>query len=84
MYLDRTNDIDSDLLKIDSILKYAKGKSLLLAMDSNARSTTWNDKLSNSRGKNLEEFIIRNQLHILNNNKDIYTFQTATGSSNVD
>jgi hypothetical protein len=40
MYLDIGQQIDNDLTKIDAIIQHAKGAGLLIAMDSNARSTT--------------------------------------------
>jgi len=40
-------------------------RKLLLAIDSNSRSTTWHDIKTKSRGKALEEFLTYNQLHII-------------------
>jgi len=37
-----------------------------MATDSNSRSTTWNDKITNPRGKNLEEFVVSNHLYVIN------------------
>jgi len=37
-----------------------------VATDSNARSKTWNDVITNKRGRLLEEFFIENRLHIVN------------------
>jgi hypothetical protein len=53
-------------------------------MDSNSRSTTWHDVLTNSRGKLLEEFFASNQLHIINEDSARTTFQSSRGSSNID
>ena len=48
MYFDINSTIDTELQKIHEILTHA--------VDSNARSTTWYDVLTNKRGKALEEF----------------------------
>ena len=84
IYLDINNDINKDLYKLQAIVHHANRMGLILAMDSNARSHTWHDKLTNNRGKKVEEFIISKNLQILNNNATVTTFESSTGSSNVD
>ena len=73
IYLDIENDINADLHKIEEIVKLANGKGLILAMDSNARSKTWYNKLTNRRGKLLEDFTVSNKLHIMNNKTETKT-----------
>ena len=82
-YFDINRPIEIDLQKIHAILTQAKGIGIILAIDSNARSTSWHDVLTNNRGKKLEEFIISEQLHIANEESS-YTFQTERGASNID
>jgi hypothetical protein len=48
MYFDITQQIGIDLLKIDAIIQHAKGAGVLIAMDSNSRSTSWHDTLINT------------------------------------
>jgi len=55
-----------------------------MAADSNSRSTTWNDKITNPRGKKLEEFIASNHLHVINEDNGKTTFQSSRGKSNID
>ena len=55
-----------------------------MAIDSNARSKTWYDVLTNKRGRSLEEFIIGNRLHIVNEKSRLTTFESSRGKSNVD
>jgi hypothetical protein len=50
--------------------------------DSNSRSTTWYDVLTNSKGKVLEVFFASNQLHIINEDST-KTFHSSRGSSNI-
>jgi hypothetical protein len=57
MYFDREHQIEGDLLKINSILRHSKNTGVLIASDCNARSTLWHDKLTNSRGRIIEEYI---------------------------
>jgi len=47
IYLDIKNEISSDLHKIENIQRLG----LLVAMDSNARSTTWYDAITNRGGR---------------------------------
>jgi hypothetical protein len=53
-------------------------------MDSNSRSRTWHDKLTNGRGKKLEEFLISKQIFIMDEESEMKTFQSSRGSSNID
>ena len=57
---------------------------IIIAIDSNARSNSWHDVITNNRGKNWKEFIISKQLHIANEESINYTFQTERGASNID
>ena len=48
MYFDINRPIDIDLQKIQTILTHAKGVGIIFAIDSNARSTSWHDVLTNN------------------------------------
>jgi hypothetical protein len=84
IYLDAENEITGDLNKIENIKHFAKGRGLLVAMDSNARSKTWHEVLTNRRGRQLEELLISNRLHIVNEENELTIFESNRGSSNVD
>ena len=84
MYMDITENIDTGIQKISHALQLVNRSSILITMDSNSRSRTWYDKLTNERVKTLEEFIISNQLIILNEESEMKTFQGSRGSSNID
>ena len=75
IYLD-ANKISTGLNKIENILPFAKGKGLLVTMDSNARSKSWHDVLTNRRGRLLEEFLISNRLRIVNEDSELTTFES--------
>jgi hypothetical protein len=53
-------------------------------MDSNARSKTWHDVTTNRRGRILDEFLISNRLHIVNEDSGYTTFESTRGTSNID
>jgi len=66
MYFDTEDQIQNNFKKIDALLQFAKGGRTLIDTDSNSRSTTWHDTLTNTRGKKLEEYLASKQLHIVN------------------
>ena len=84
MYFDRARQIEDDIVKIELILHRSKNTGILIAADRNARSTFWHDKLTNSRGRILEEFIKSKQLFILNKQSYSTTFRNRLGTSNID
>jgi len=43
-------------------LEFTKGEKLIMAAESNSRSTSWNNKIRNYREKKLGEFIASNNL----------------------
>jgi sugar/nucleoside kinase (ribokinase family) len=82
MYFDRQKPPEHDLTKADAILQIAKSVGAIIAMDSNARSTSWHDT-TNNRGKHLEEYIVSKQLHIMNEPSANKTFESRTGKSKI-
>ena len=84
MYFDIQGQIENNLNKIDEIMKITKAEKVLIAADTNARSKTWHDHSTNSRGKKLEEFLAATQLHIINECSERNTFNNTRGVSNID
>jgi len=82
LYFDITEDIETNIRKTEQILNYSKGQGLLIAADSNARSKTWYDTITN-RGKVLEDFLTISNLYIVNDRSEP-TFETTRGSHYVD
>jgi len=84
MYFDREHQIENDLEKMERVLLHAKRNGVLIASDTNARSALWNDRVTNERGRILEEFITTNQLYFLNEEGSDTTFSNHIGKSNID
>jgi hypothetical protein len=84
VYLDYNELVENNIKTLEQILKFTKRAKIIMAMDSNSRSTNWHDVLTNSRSKLLEEFIVSNQLRIINEDSARRTFQNSRGSSNID
>jgi len=76
--------IEADLKKMQAVINHAKGITTIFAIDSNSRSTSWNDVLTNKRGRAVEEFITTNQLYIANEESCYTIFQNSRGASNID
>jgi len=56
---------------------------MIIAIDSNSRSTAWHDRITNHRGRVIEDFLASNQLHIRNEGRTT-NFQSSRGKSNID
>ena len=84
MYLDINWLIDIDMMNIEATTAHAQGAGVIIAMDSNSRSTSWRDMLTNRRGKMLEEFLMSKQVHIINEESCLTTFRSSRGTSNID
>ena len=69
---------------MESILQFIKGGKLIVGVNSNSRSTVWHDKITNIRGKKLEEFVASHHLHVINEENKRTTFQSTRGKSNID
>jgi len=84
MYFDIQGQIESNLNKIDEIMKLTKGGNVLIAADTNARSKTWHDHGTKSRDKKLEEFLVATQLNTINEYSERNTFNNTRWVSNID
>jgi hypothetical protein len=63
MYCDINLEIKIDKVKIETILLHAKGADVLIGADSNSRSISWHDTLTNRGDRILEEFLMSNYTH---------------------
>ena len=84
VYFDIEVEIERYIGKVEQIIELAKGKGLILAIDSNARNKLWHDINTNQRGKTLEDFLITSDLHLMNEATSIPTFENIRGRSWID
>jgi hypothetical protein len=82
--MDYNDSIENNIKTIEKIVKFTKGAKIVMAINSNCRSTTWYDVLTDTRGKVLEEFFASNQLHIINEDSTKTTFQSSRASRIID
>jgi len=76
--------IENSLRKIEKLLKFTRGVKFINAVDRNSMSTAWHDVTTNVRGTLLEEFILSNQLQIINEESGRTIFHITRGQSNID
>jgi hypothetical protein len=69
---------------MDELMKISTNGKTLIGADTNSRSTTWHDTYTNSRGKNMEDYLASTNLHIINEESERNTFHSSVGSSNID
>ena len=69
---------------MNDILWFVSGGRILIAADSNSRLKTWHYVKINPRGRKMKEYLASNQLHIINEERDCFTFSKTRGSSNKD
>jgi hypothetical protein len=84
IYLDYNEPKENNIKTFEKIINFTKGAKLIIAMDSNSRSITWHDVLTNSRVTLLEESLASDQLHIINEERARTRFKNSRVSSNID
>lgn len=83
-------DIKPYLAHMDSVCKVAKGKCLLIGVDANTVSPLWyckgdgDSRISEMRGRLLEEWVIAKGMNVLNKPSDHNTFSGPNAESNID
>lgn len=83
-------DIEPYLLYLDTVRDTVRGKRLLIGMDANAVSPLWFSKGSSTgadreaRGRILEEWIVVNEMIVLNEPSEYFTFSGSNGESDID
>jgi hypothetical protein len=66
MYFESCRDTEEYIRQLETVNDYTKGNGLIIGIDSNARGKMWHDTITKQRGKILEEFLICNDLYVLN------------------
>jgi len=84
MYFDINRQTNIDLMKLEAIIQHANDAGLLIVMDSNSRSTSWRDLLTNRRGRTLEEYLMIKQIHLMNEESHLTTFRNSRGTGNIE
>ena len=85
MYFDLEDEIENNFNKMDELMRFVKCGRILIAVDSNSRSKTWNDsKKKNALGTKMEEYLVSKHTHIVNEESERPNFFNSRGSSNID
>lgn len=83
-YFQYSDDIELHLKHLATVLHALRGKRVLVALDSNARSSMWGPQETNDRGRKLERFILASGVDLLNVAGNTPTFWTPRGESYID
>ena len=83
MHFDTTRPIDIDMRILDTIIKHEK-PGFLISMDSNSRSNSWHDVLTNGRGRTLEGDIMCKMMHIMDEDSRLTTYVISCGTCIID
>jgi ribonuclease HI len=83
VYFKPSGNITGELQFLESRIKRNKLKMFLIGGDINAHSPTWGNKDLDANGRDLDEFIISNNL-IIRNNDTLPSFESSVGSSFID
>ena len=84
MYFGSHRDKEKDIRQLEKVMDYTKGNGLIIAMDRNAGSKMWHNTVNKQCRKILEEFIICNELYVLNEATETPTFQSNRLRSRID
>lgn len=76
--------LDPILKTIEEIISKLSINKVIIAMDANAKSEMWFSGETDDKGKDLEDFIMTNNLYTLNKPKNPPTFSTGYGELNID
>lgn len=83
VYFEGTENLSAHLTQLQSALDQLGPYSTIIGGDFNARSLWWGDRLEDSRGTELAEFFLQNDLTLLNSGS-IPTFQVYRGDASYE
>lgn len=84
VYLSPRADFQHFLLNLNSVISPLNNPNLIIAGDFNAKNTLWGGNITDDRGEELSEFLLLNNLFLLNNRDSLPTFESARGTSWID
>lgn len=84
VYCQASKDIQPFLKEIKKILALLRNRKVIITMDTNAHSRLWHSKHTDDRGRELEEFIGEQNLHVIKKPDQAPTFFNSRGQSNID
>lgn len=83
-YFQYSDKIEPYIQHIERVLLTLKGHSVIVCADANAKSTLWHSGQTDERGELLENLIAQQNLFIHNKDSDAYTFESLSGTANID
>ncbi|KAH8273773.1 hypothetical protein KR026_003018, partial [Drosophila bipectinata] len=92
VYCKFSEDINPYLQYMDEVLLQVSGNPVILGLDANASSPLWFSKMSRhrfgyrnyQRGETLAEWVITQEIQVVNEPSEWYTFHSSQGKSDID
>jgi hypothetical protein len=82
-YMPPPEDINISINNLQIAINEIRPKNLIICSDTNAKSKLWFSKTNNRRGQEVIDFMVNNDLLIMNNS-EIPTFMASFGESSID
>lgn len=83
-YCPPTEGINSELSKIENIIQTFKCEEILIAGDFNSKNEIWGSQSTDEKGEKIVEFLVTNNLTLLNHKDSPPTFQTTRARGWID
>ena len=84
VYCQHSEPIERFLGQMESLLSCFSAEKVLITMDANAKSEAWYSGTTDEKGTLVEEFMLGNNLTLLNRSNNPPTYMSASGQSNID
>ncbi|CAK9834251.1 Retrovirus-related Pol polyprotein from type-1 retrotransposable element R1 (Fragment), partial [Anthophora retusa] len=83
-YFQYSDEIERHLSHLETVLRFLRGKRIILGIDANARSSLWGPQGTDERGAQFEALIRSFGLGVVNDAAQSPTFTSTAGSSYID
>ncbi|KAG5868859.1 hypothetical protein JTB14_011687 [Gonioctena quinquepunctata] len=84
VYCEWNRDLGPRIDELQNVVRQYRGTPVLLLEDFNAKSNTWHSNTTNNRGAQLEHWMSANNLQVLNEPHQPFTFHSLNEGDNID
>jgi hypothetical protein len=85
VYFRPSQDVDPIINQLEKMISdIGPNNRIIICSDANANSASWFSARTDTRGEKIQEFVLSNNLTIINKPSNAFTFSTVNGESNID
>lgn len=84
IYIPPKDNIEEYISKLERLCNINREDEKIIGGDFNAKSSLWYSKSTDDKGELIEEFIVNNNLIVLNKEGEKYTYDSIHGQDNID